>query len=129
MPLPTPVLDNRKFQDIVDEAKRLIPHYCPEWTDHNVSDPGVALIELFAWMTELLLYRMNQVPTRNYIKFLEMIGVRLEPPQPARTEVLFRLIAPQNASVVIPAGTEVATLRTSTQQAVIFATEQSLEIT
>src|SRR5215469_4566909 len=126
MTLPVPRLDDRRFQDLVDEAKTQIPRYCPEWTDHNVSDPGVALIELFAWMTEILLYRMNQVPTRNYIKFLEMIGVRLEPPQPARTEVLFRLIAPQNASVIIAAGTEVATLRTSTQQAIIFATEQPL---
>ncbi len=129
MTLPTPVLDDRGFQDIVDACKRMIPRFTPEWTDHNVSDPGVALIELFAWMTEILLYRMNQVPTRNYIKFLEMIGVRLEPPRPARTEVLFRLIAPQNAAVVIAAGTEVATLRTSTQQAIIFATEQPLEIT
>ena len=58
MPLITPRLDDRRFQDIVDEAKSRIPRYCPEWTDHNVSDPGVALIELFAWMTDLLLYRL-----------------------------------------------------------------------
>ena len=62
MPLPAPELDDRKFQDIVDEAKRLIPRFCPEWTNHNVSDPGVALIELFAWMSEMVLYRVNQVP-------------------------------------------------------------------
>ena len=55
MALPAPNLDDRKFQDIVDQAKRLIPLYCREWTDHNVSDPGVALIELFAWMTDMLL--------------------------------------------------------------------------
>ena len=51
MSLPAPDLDDRSFQDIVDEAKRLIPRYCPEWTNHNLSDPGVALIELFAWMS------------------------------------------------------------------------------
>src|SRR2546430_2442631 len=62
MSLPAPNLDDRRFQDIVDEAKRRITRYCPEWTDHNVSDPGVALIELFAWMTEMILYRVNQVP-------------------------------------------------------------------
>ena len=84
MPLPTPKLDTRRFQDIVDEAKRLIPRYCPEWTDHNVSDPGITLIELFAWMTDLLLYRTNQVPDRMYVKFLELIGVRLDPPRAAR---------------------------------------------
>src|SRR3979411_2799475 len=83
MPLETPKLDDRRFQDIVDEAKSRIPRYCPEWTDHNVSDPGVALIELFAWMTDLLLYRVNQVPDKLYVKFLELIGVRLEPPRAA----------------------------------------------
>ena len=62
MTLPPPRIDMRSFQDIVDEAKRLIPRYAPEWTDHNLSDPGVALIELFAWMTESIIYRLNQVP-------------------------------------------------------------------
>jgi predicted phage baseplate assembly protein len=128
MSLPVPVLDDRKFQDLVDECKRMIPHFTPEWTDHNVSDPGVTLIELFAWMTDLLLYRVNQVPRRNYIKFLELIGISLAPPQPARAEVLFRLSAPLQASVIIPAGTEVATLRTSAQPSIVFATEEQLEI-
>src|SRR5215475_10984669 len=102
MPLPTPVLDDRRFQDIVDEAKRLIPHFCPEWTDHNVSDPGVALIELFAWMTEMLLYRVNQVPEKNYVKFLELIGVRLEPPRSAHAPVTFYLSAAQPEDVTVP---------------------------
>ncbi|MGH2344721.1 MAG: putative baseplate assembly protein, partial [Chloroflexota bacterium] len=128
MSLPVPVLDDRKFQDLVDECKRMIPHFTPEWTDHNVSDPGVTLIELFAWMTDLLLYRVNQVPRRNYIKFLELIGISLAPPQPARAEILFRLSAPLQASVIIPGGTEVATLRTSTQPSIVFATEEQLEI-
>lgn len=128
MSLPVPVLDDRSFQDLVDECKRMIPRFTPEWTDHNVSDPGVTLIELFAWMTELLLYRVNQVPRRNYIKFLELIGVRLQPPQPARTEVTFRLAAPQPVAVTIPAGTEVSTRRTATQEAIIFATERPLQI-
>ena len=69
-----PNLDDRSFQDLVDEAKRLIPRFCPEWTDHNVSDPGVALIELFAWMTESMIYRLNRVPDKTHITFLDMIG-------------------------------------------------------
>ena len=55
MPLNAPKLDNRTFQDIVDEAKKRIPLYAPQWTDHNISDPGITLIELFAWMTEMML--------------------------------------------------------------------------
>ena len=50
MRLPAPNLDDRRFQDILDEARRLIPRYCPEWTDHNLSDPGITLLELFAFV-------------------------------------------------------------------------------
>src|SRR5215216_823774 len=117
MPLPTPKLDDRRFQDIVDEAKSQIPRYCPEWTDHNVSDPGIALIELFAWMTEQLLYRVNQVPDKLYIKFLEMIGVRLAPPVAAEVPLTFYLSAAQRGSVTIPRDTEVATVRTESSSA------------
>ena len=76
MALPVPNLDDRRFQDLVDDAKRLVQQKCPEWTDHNVSDPGVTLIETFAWMTDQVLYRLNRVPERNYVKFLELIGDR-----------------------------------------------------
>ena len=72
MTLAAPKLDDRNFQQLVDEAKKRIPHYVQEWTDHNVSDPGVTLIELFAWMTETMLYRMNRVPDLHYVKFMEM---------------------------------------------------------
>ena len=97
MPLPDPQLDDRRFQDIVDEAKTLIPRYCPEWTDHNVSDPGVTLIELFAWMTDLTLYRLNRVPDRQYVTFLDLLGVRLFPPSAASAQVTYWLSAPQPA--------------------------------
>jgi predicted phage baseplate assembly protein len=126
--LPTPNLDDRHFQDIVDEARRLIPRYCPEWTDHNLSDPGITLIELFAWMMDMLLYRLNQVPDKNFITFLDLIGVRLLPPSAARADVSFRLSAPQPEMVTIPAGTEVATVRTETQEAITFSTDRNLRI-
>ena len=128
MPLQTPSLDDRHFQDIVDQAKRLIPHYCREWTDHNVSDPGVTLIELFAWMTDMLLYRVNLVPDKNYVKFLELIGVQLEEPRAATAPVTFYLSAAQPVEVTIPADTEVATVRTETSPAIIFTIEEDLTI-
>ena len=128
MPLPTPHLDDRHFQDIVDQAKLLIPHYCREWTDHNVSDPGVTLIELFAWMTDMLLYRVNQVPDKNYIKFLEMIGVQLEEPRAATAPITFYLSAAQPVAVTIPTNTEVATVRTETNEAITFTTVTDLTI-
>src|SRR5215208_1633894 len=128
MPLPTVTLDDRHFQDIVDEAKTRIPTYCPEWTDHNVSDPGVALIELFAWMTDLLLYRVNQVPDKLYVKFLELIGIQLDPPRSSPAPVTFYLSAPQEVDVTLPQGTEVATVRTETSPAIVFTTETDLAV-
>ena len=85
MTLVVPKLDDRQFQDIVDGAKKRITHYCQEWTDHNVSDPGVTMIELFAWMTETILYRLNQVPDRHYIEFMNLLGITLQEPAPAPT--------------------------------------------
>lgn len=123
MALPAPRLDDRHFQDIVDEAKRLIPRYCEEWTDHNVSDPGVTMIELFAWMTDMILYRLNQVPTRHYVKFMDMLGIRLKEPIPATVPVTFWLSAPQDAAVMIPAGTEVASTQTETEPSIVFTTD------
>ena len=109
MSLPVPNLDDRRFQDIVDEAKRLIPVYCPEWTNHNVSDPGVALIELFAWMTEMTLFRLNQVPDAFYTHMLNLIGFEPFPASAARTDLTFWLAGPAEEPIVIPQGTEVAT--------------------
>jgi predicted phage baseplate assembly protein len=128
MTLPAPNLDDRRFQDLVDDAKRLVQRNTSYWTDHNVSDPGVTLIEAFAWMTDQLLYRLNRVPDRNYIKFLELIGVRLFPPAAAHAPVTFWLSAPQPTTVTIPTGTEVATVRTGSQPPVVFSTTEDRAI-
>ena len=128
MALQAPNLDDRKFQDIVSEARQKIPLYCPKWTDYNLSDPGITLIELFAWMVDMLLYRINRVPEKNYIKFMDLLGIRLEPPQPARVDVTFRLSAPQPQVIVIPKGTEVATVRTEMEEAISFTTDEDLPI-
>src|SRR6056300_1777787 len=105
MTLPTPNLDDRRFQDFVDEAKRMIPSLCPEWTNHNLSDPGVALIEIFAWMSEQVLFRLNQVPERMYIDFLNLVGVRPFSASAATVPVTFWLSAPPEEAVVVPEGT------------------------
>jgi len=90
MSLPSPKLDDRDFDSLVEEAKKRIAAKCPEWTDFNASDPGMMLVELMAWMTETVLYQVNRVPDANYIKFLELAGLRLRPGQPARAWVFLR---------------------------------------
>ncbi|MFM7535368.1 MAG: putative baseplate assembly protein [Acidimicrobiales bacterium] len=131
MSLPAPNLDDRTFQQLVDEAKRMVQRRWPEWTgwtDHNVSDPGVTLIETFAFMVEQLLYRLNRVPDRLYVKFLDLLGIELRPPHAATTDVTFWLTAPQSRVVTVPAGVEVATERTDRTEAVVFRTVEELSI-
>ena len=130
MALPTPKLDDCTFQNLVDEAKRRIPKYCPGWTDHNVSDPGITLIELFAYMTEQYLYRLNQVPDKNYIAFLNLLGTCLEPPQAATGSVTFDLTSPPGPqqTFTIKAGTEVAKQHTGIKEAVVYWTDRDVDV-
>lgn len=74
MPLPLPNLDDRTYDDLVQEALSLIPTYAPEWTNHNPSDPGITLIELFAYLTEMQNYRLNRVTNANKQAFLNLIS-------------------------------------------------------
>ncbi|MEU7531743.1 putative baseplate assembly protein [Saccharothrix sp. NPDC042600] len=128
MSIPAPNLDDRRFQDLVDEAKRRVQQHCPEWTDHNVSDPGVTLIEAFAHMVDELLYRLNRVPALHYLRFLDLIGVKLFPPTAARAEVTFWLSAPREVPVVVPSGAQVATERSEIEDPVVFTVDRELSI-
>ncbi|MEU7727593.1 putative baseplate assembly protein [Streptomyces sp. NPDC040724] len=128
MALPSPNLDDRRFQQLVDEAKRYVQQRAPEWTDHNVSDPGVTLIETFAYLVDQLLYRLNRVPDKNYLAFLDLLDIQLYPPSAATADVDFWLSAPQPDTVTLPAGTEVTTAAGESEEAVVFATADDLRI-
>lgn len=90
MPLTLPSIDDRKYQQLLDEALSRIPVHNPEWTNFNKADPGVTLLELFAFLTESLLYRANQIPERNRLKFLQLLGVPLRAASSAKGLVAFR---------------------------------------
>jgi predicted phage baseplate assembly protein len=126
--LPNSDLDDRTLEDLLEECRLRIPRYCPEWTNFNPSDPGMTLLELFAWMTEQMLLRFNQVPRRNYVAFLEMLGVRLQPPSPAQVELTFYLNTALPEPHRIRAGVEVATSRSEEQSAVVFSTASDLVV-
>ena len=132
MALEVPNLDDRRFQELLDEARRLIPRYCPQWTDHNLSDPGITLLELFATLVETMIFRLNRVPEKSYITFLRLMGVELEAPSAARTGLTFWLSQPLDAAdstpVVIPADTEVTTVQSSTEAAISFSTDTNREV-
>ncbi|RKH77984.1 hypothetical protein D7Y21_36490 [Corallococcus sp. AB045] len=110
MSLTLPNLDDRRYQDLLDEALARIPVHNPEWTNFNKSDPGITLVELFAFLTENLLFRANQIPERNRKKFLSLLGIPLQPATPARGLVTFtnergpRQVFTLNAGVEVRAG-------------------------
>jgi hypothetical protein len=106
--LPLPNLDDRRWADLVEEGQALIPLYAPEWTDHNAHDPGITLMELFAWIAEMDIYQLNRIPARHRRKFLALVGILAAPPQPSRTVLGFTLKEPNQTSLVIPATLEFA---------------------
>ena len=107
MPLPVPILDDRSYLQLRDELVRRIPVYAPEWTDHNASDPGITLIELFAFLGENLLYRFNQIPEATRLAFLHLLGIPLRKAVPARAMIAVSLTDPEPGGTLITAPNEV----------------------
>lgn len=89
MSLKIPTIDDRSYREILAEAIERIEVHNPEWTNHGDADPGITVLQLFAFMTESLLYRANQIPTRNRLKFLSLLGESTRPAQAARGLVAF----------------------------------------
>jgi hypothetical protein len=83
MPLPLPVLDDRTFDQLTAEAEGLIPRNFPAWTDHNQSDPGITLLELFAFLVEIAIYQLDRVPERSLDRFAALVGVTRTPGESA----------------------------------------------
>jgi len=109
VPLPIPILDDRSYQQLRDELIRRIPVYAPEWTDHNPSDPGITLIELFAFLGENLLYRFNQIPEATYLRYLKLLHIPLRPAAASRALVVLTRTdrgATEAEKVLVPSGTE-----------------------
>lgn len=123
MTLPGIALDDLRFQEMVNECRRRVADLCPEWTEMNVSDPGITLIELFAWMTDLLSYRIDRIPEKLHVALLELLDIQLYPPMAATADLRFRLEQPPSAPLQIPAwSTEVATARSRGQEPIVFQT-------
>ncbi len=107
MPLPLPNLDDRSFDQLVEEAKQRIRQSNPAWDDLSPHDPGITLLELFAYLTDTMIYRLNRLPTKAYIAFLRLLGVSLHPPSAASTTLRFSRARGFDAALEIPRGTRV----------------------
>src|SRR4030095_13296344 len=87
MPIRPPALDDRSFDDLVEELLARIPAHTPEWTNPRQGDPGRTIIELFAWLADTLLYRANLIPERQRLALLRLLGAQMRPAAPARSIV------------------------------------------
>lgn len=100
--LPLPKINDRLLKQIFDESKELIPNLVPEWTDHNVHDPGITFIELFAWLIEMQENSLDRLTEKSELKFLKLLNVKIDEPKRAITDITFTGIEQQ---FVIPEGT------------------------
>jgi hypothetical protein len=128
MPIQPPSLDDRKYADIVREARQLIPQYCPEWTNLTDADPGMTLVQLFAWMTEMTIYRLNRVPDKTYIHFLNFIGEERRGARPAVVPLTFELRTEDRRSAEIPAYTRCSTRQKEGVDALHYLTIDPLTV-
>ncbi|MDT3671285.1 MAG: putative baseplate assembly protein [Aromatoleum sp.] len=125
-----PVIDDRRYGDILAEIRsriaRYTPEWKPEWSDVNDNDPGMILAQVFAWLSEMLIFRMARVPQLNYVKFLELIGIELMPALPARADVSFAVDETWPLpTVIVPARTQVSAAADEGPP-IVFETERPL---
>jgi predicted phage baseplate assembly protein len=126
MSLPIPKLDDRTFEALVEEARKLIPVYAPRWTDHNLSDPGITLVDLFAWLSELELYSLDVVDDRHLLKYLALLGIKPRPAAAAKVEIQLKLTADSDRCVTVPAGTPFKTALSVSS--ILFESEETVEV-
>ncbi len=100
----TPIVQPQSYQQIISEALLRVPVYNPEYTNcQNNTDPGVTILQLFAFMVDNLSYLCNQIPDQNRMKFLTLLGVPLQPPQAASGMVTFNNDRGPLQAVTLPA--------------------------
>ena len=129
MPIEAPNLDDRDFQQLLAEATGVIRKYSPRWTDLSPSDPGMILLEAFAHLTEVMIYRLNRLPQKAYVEFLRLIGVKLYPPSAATVTLRFSLSRPQNEPAEIPRSACVTIGRAAgANEAPVFVTTRAVRI-
>lgn len=115
-----PSLDDRSWEQIVEDTIKRIPDHCPEWTDHNKSDLGITLIELFAYIADTIIYRLNKVPEKNYLAFLNLLNITRNPPEPATVSLTFS----GTPGTIVPKGTQVCTKPSEQDEPIVFETDQ-----
>jgi predicted phage baseplate assembly protein len=122
-----PILDDRTMEDIFRDLRLRIPRYNKQWTNFNDSDPGITILQLFSWLSDMMLTRMNRIPAKNYIKFLELLGMELESAKPATAHLSFFTKANQIADPV-PERAQISASLSDGGPPLIFETTRALDL-
>jgi hypothetical protein len=86
MALQPLALDDLTWADLVAATRRRVPAASNgKWTLHAPVDPGVTLVELYAWQLEQRLYWLDQVPDSLIRALLKLLGDAARPAIPAAT--------------------------------------------
>jgi hypothetical protein len=125
MALLLPKLDDKPFEKIVEEGRSLIPSSAPEWTDHNVHDPGITFLDLFSWLAEIEHYRLERTSVSSYERFFSLMGIAPFGPRPAEVTVAFEF-ARLPDTVFVKANTRMWVVG---NQSLPFATKRDLYLT
>lgn len=126
MRIEPPKIDERRFSDLLNILKEMVPHYTPEWRASDDKDAGVALLKIFSHIAETVIHRFNQVPHKNLVAFLDMMGIKLLPAQPSRVPLTFKLAKGTDKEILIPAKTQAAADKTEEHEELPFETEKNL---
>lgn len=100
MGLDIPDLDDRTYEEILEDALKRLPVHSDEWTDHNAHDPGITVLETLAWLAETYSYQLDRVTDAHRRKYLDLLGVRPAPPTPASVDLQ---LSPDDAVDELPA--------------------------
>ncbi|NEP23519.1 putative baseplate assembly protein [Moorena sp. SIO3I6] len=128
-----PQIDSRTAEIIAQDVQDLLAKYLTEYpTSAALKNKGVAqaLVQIFARFGEIIISRLNQVPDKNFLAFLDLLGASRLAPQPARAPLTFFLATGTTVDALVPTGTQVAAPPTEGEtESVIFETEQELVVT
>lgn len=126
MKVEPPKIDDRKFSDLFNQLRGMLPHYTPELSGVDGKEPGVALLKIYAYLAETVLSRLNQASRKNFVAFLDMLGIKLLPAQPARVPLTFALAKGTEKEILIPPGTQASADKTAEHGELPFETEGNL---
>ncbi len=131
MPVNVPKIDSRTYDELVDQVETQASTFTGGAWQPGEKDQGAALIRIFARLAEIVGERINRIPEKSFLAFLDLVGTRLNPPRPARVPLTFELNRGATGETVVPAATRVAStsLPGEEDEPPVFETEDQLVVT